>query len=215
MKKNILVLALCLIGSSVSFAQKFHFGLGITPSLVYLHPGSDDLKGDGSKFGFNYGLITEFAITDNYSFATGLTIDSKGGKVVSKVVTVDTAGNPTTFSGDFTLKYIDVPLTMKMKTNQIGYMKYYGQFGLAPGFLIGARGTTKYGSTLIADDADVKDDINNFNLSLVIGLGIEYTLSGNTNLLVGVIYKNGFSDVLNADSKANVNSIGLNIGVLF
>lgn len=203
MKRAILLFTLCVISLSNAFAQKFHFGLGVTPSLVWLHPGSDNLKGDGSKFGFNYGLITEFAITDNYSLATGLTIDSKGGKL----------RNGDTISSA-TIRYIDVPVTIKMKTNQIGYMKYYGQFGLAPGFLIGARGTTSYG-TFSTGDVDIKDGTNNFNVSLVIGLGIEYTLAGNTNLLLGIVYKNGFSDVIDGPNKANVNSLGLNIGVLF
>ena len=211
MKKIILLLSVCGLSIGNLFAQKFHFGLALTPCMAWLHAGSDDLSGDGSKIGFNYGLVTEFAITDNYSFATGLTVDSKGGKLRSKNATVDSLN----FHGEYSIRYVDVPLTLKMKTNPIGYIRYYGQFGLAPGFLIGANGTYKYGSTVLIDNADIKSGINNFNVSLVIGLGIEYNLSGNTNLLVGVVYKNGFSDVLDGSSKANANTLGLNIGVLF
>ena len=211
MKKIILLLSVCGLSIGNLFAQKFHFGLAVTPCMAWLHAGSDDLSGDGSKIGFNYGLVTEFAITDNYSFATGLTVDSKGGKLRSKNATVDSLN----FHGEYSIRYVDVPLTLKMKTNPIGYIRYYGQFGLAPGFLIGANGTYKYGSTVLIDNADIKSGINNFNVSLVIGLGIEYNLSGNTNLLVGVVYKNGFSDVLDGSSKANANTLGLNIGVLF
>ncbi len=197
MKKTIVLSAVCILFISSALAQKLHFGLGITPSLAWIHPGSDNIEGDGSKFGFNYGLITEFAITENYSFATGVTIDNKGGKVKYD-----------TIHQDLTLRYLDVPLSLKMKTNQIGSIRYYGQFGLAPGWLIGARENIS--------DTDIKDQTNNFNVSLVIGLGLEYNLSGNTNLLIGIIYKNGFSDIANgSDTKANVNTIGLNIGILF
>ena len=85
---------------------------------------------------------------------------------------------------------------------------------MAPEFLIGAKGTLKNGSTVV-EDSDIKDDINNSNVSLIIGAGIEYILSGNTNLLLGIVYKNGFTDVINGDPKANANSLGLNVGVLF
>ncbi|MEO5572473.1 MAG: porin family protein [Bacteroidia bacterium] len=220
MKKIILLLALCSLSLGNLFAQKFHFGLGVTPSLAWLHPGSDELTGDGSKIGFNYGLITEFGITENYAFATGITVDSKGGKLKSKtevpfVIPPDTTLMSAVENFDYTIRYVEVPLTLKMKTNAIGYIRYYGQFGLAPGFLIGAKGTEKLGSYTPVDNVDIKDNVNNFNVSLVIALGIEYNLSGNTNLLLGILYKNGFSDVLNQEGKANANSLGLNVGILF
>jgi outer membrane protein with beta-barrel domain len=220
MKKIILLFAVCIISTGYLSAQKFHFGLGVTPSMAWLHAGSDDFKGDGSKVGFNYGLITEFAFTENYAFATGLTVDHKGGKLRSKdelpfVIPPDTTILTDFLYYDFSLRYVEIPATIKMKTNQIGYMRYYGQFGVAPAFLIGAKGTVKEGSFASIDDEDVKDLVNNFNISLVIGLGLEYNLSGSTNLLVGIIYKNGFSDVINQDGKANVNTIGLNVGILF
>jgi opacity protein-like surface antigen len=211
MKKIILLFAVCSLSSVHLFAQKFHFGLGITPTASWIHASSDDLEGDGSKIGFNYGLITEFAFTENYSLATGITFDNNGGKLRTKDAQVDTLN----FQYEFKLQYVELPITLKMKTNPVGYIRYYGQFGVAPEFLIGAKGTYMQGSTLVVDDDDIKDDINNLNVSLIIGLGLEYNLSGNTNLLLGIQYKNGFSDVLNSDSKATVSTLGLNIGILF
>lgn len=211
MKKKFLLSASCILMiSNFAFAQQFHFGLGVTPSLTWMKAGNDSLEGDGSRFGFNYGLITEFAITDNYSFATGLTIDRKGGKLR----TINPAAD-SVFRLDYLITYVDIPVTLKMKTNQIGAMSYFGQFGLAPGLMIGAKGSESIGSVSLLDDKDVKKKINNFNLSLVIGLGLEYNLSENTNFLVAVVYKNGFTDVLNDTFEANVNSIGLNLGILF
>ena len=219
MKKIILLMVVCCVTFSNLFSQedqkKFHFGLGVTPSLAWLHPGSDDFSGDGSKIGFNYGLITEFGFTDNYAFATGITVDHKGGKLRSKTPIVDTLGNDLSLHSNYTIRYIEIPATLKMKTNPIGYIRYFGQFGVAPGFLIGAKGTVTVGDSIALNDEDAKDYINNFNISLVIGLGIEYNLSGNTNLLLGVLYKNGFSDVVNKEGKANANTIGLNVGILF
>ena len=61
------------------------------------------------------------------------------------------------------------------------------QVGVAPGFSLRARAdgksttqirSTGYqaNSTAEFEDQDVKDDINNINLSMVIGAGVEYNL---------------------------------------
>jgi hypothetical protein len=104
-----------------------------------------------------------------------------------------------------TLQYIELPITLKLKTNEIGYLTYYLQAGLAPAINIRSRADIKFNtqtttlatnSTVISnvesDDEDIQDEINNINLSMIIGGGIEYTLSGSTVLLVGVQFNNGF-----------------------
>lgn len=226
MKKIIVLCIICSSTFSNLFSQdskKFHFGLGVTPSMAWLKAGTNELKGDGAKIGFNYGLITEFGFTENYAFATGISVDHKGGKLRSKEESIFILNDDTVTAianYDYSIRYVEIPATLKMKTNQIGYIRYYGQFGVAPGFLIGAKGTEEFDDQLGLNDEDAKNRINNFNISLVIGLGIEYNLSGNTNLLFGVVYKNGFSDVINdvegiITGKAVANTIGLNVGILF
>ena len=53
------------------------------------------------------------------------------------------------------------------------------------------------------------------NINLVVGGGIEYNLSGNTNIMLGLTYNNGFinfldskTPVLNANGKATINNEG-------
>jgi hypothetical protein len=51
---------------------------------------------------------------------------------------------------------------------------------------------------------------------MIIGGGIEYTLSGSTVLLVGVQFNNGFLDVSDDEElKMNSNLLGLSVGILF
>jgi hypothetical protein len=225
MKKIILLFAVCSLSSVHLFAQKFHFGLGITPTASWIHASSDDLEGDGSKIGFNYGLITEFAFTENYSLATGITFDNNGGKLKTKDAQVDTLN----FQYEFKLQYVELPITLKMKTNPVGSILYYGQFGVAPGFLLSGKGdvdtqsqvtdstgTVHAVTTTSAEGADISEGINNLNVSLIIALGLEYSLGGSTKAIAAITFSNGFMDVLDGDnSKASTNTLGLTLGILF
>ena len=117
---------------------------------------------------------------------------------------------------------------MKLKTSEIGYLTYYLQAGVSPGFNIRARADNKTNTqTTFSNNTttnvnteetgvDIQKDINAVNLSMIIGGGVEYTLSGSTVLLVGIQFNNGLFDVLDASSaKANSNYLGLSIGILF
>ncbi len=231
--KKLTAIALLILAGFVSKAQDdegLHFGLKITPSIAWLRTDSKGVESDGSKFGFCYGLITEFKFSDHYSFATGVDVTYRGGKLrqttetndnITKIVTIAESAS--------TLQYIELPVTLKLKTNEIGYLTYYLQAGLAPGINIRSRGDIKINtqtttlatnSTVTSNveftDEDIQDDINNINLSMIIGGGVEYTLSGSTVLLVGLQFNNGLLDVSDdPDLKMNSNMLGLSVGILF
>jgi len=239
MKKIFQLILLCVLLSFGARAQtpekqKFHFGLKASPSLAWLKPDTKGFNSDGSKLGFAYGLITEFNFGDHYAFATGLDITYRGGRLK---FTNDPATTPDTisvYSNKYNIQYLEIPLTLKLKTNEIGYLMYYLQAGISPGICIRAKGTQKQerqvnnggtvtNLTTIEDDQfDFKDQINNFNVSMVIGGGVEYTLSGTTVLLLGLTFSNGFLDAFdkvpemnNTNPKINSNYLALTIGVLF
>jgi hypothetical protein len=228
MKKALLILLIATFAINASAqdkpaGSKFHFGLKATPSLAWLHTDTKGLSTNGSKFGFNYGLITEFNFADHYAFSTGLDITYRGGKF-KQTFPQDATGHAYSFEATNTLEYVEIPLTLKLKTTEIGYMTYFLQFGVAPAINIRARQDLKttdqyQGGTPVSSDSsdiDIKKNINNFNLSMIIAGGIEYNLSGNTNLLAAITFNNGFLDVLDAnDLKANSNYLGLMVGVLF
>ncbi|MFZ7115352.1 MAG: porin family protein [Bacteroidota bacterium] len=231
--KKLTVIALLILTGFVSQAQNnegLHFGLKITPSMAWLRTDTKGTESDGSKFGFCYGLMTEFRFSDNYSFATGLDVTYRGGKLRTTSESTDNITKTVVISESaLTLQYIELPITLKLKTNEIGYLTYYLQAGLAPAINIRARGdiavntqtTTiatddKVTSNVEFNDEDIQDDINNINLSMIIGGGIEYTLSGSTVLLVGIQFNNGFLDVSDDEElKMNSNMLGLSVGILF
>ncbi len=231
--KKLTVIVLFILTSIVSKAQSdegLHFGLKITPSLAWLRTDSKSVETNGSKFGFSYGLITEFKFAEHYAFATGLDITYRGGNLKSTFSINDGTTNIVTVN-EFasTLQYIEIPITLKLKTNEIGSLTYFLQAGVAPGFNIRARSdiksvvettTLSTGDKITTNselnDEDIQDDTNNLNVSMLIGGGVEYTLTGSTVLLVGIQFNNGLLDISDdPDIKANSNLLGLSIGILF
>ena len=60
--------------------QKFNFGLKATPTISWLRVDAEGVSNDGIRIGFTYGLVTEFRISNNYAFGTGIDISYRGGK---------------------------------------------------------------------------------------------------------------------------------------
>ncbi|MFM8918042.1 MAG: hypothetical protein ACKOGP_09920, partial [Bacteroidota bacterium] len=73
--------------------SKFHFGLKASPSYNWMKTDGTGLESDGGSIGLSYGLMTEFAISKNYAFATGLDITYRGGKYIGKNIGKDESGN--------------------------------------------------------------------------------------------------------------------------
>ena len=138
MKKTTVLLALLTICLG-SFAQKkFQLGLQVAPNFSWIKANTDNVENDGLKFGFNYGIMGDFNFADNYAFSTGISLVNTGGKIIRPDIQ-DVPNSGLTAKGygqttaDVRLKYIEIPLTLKLKTNEIGYLKYFGQFGFGLG----------------------------------------------------------------------------------
>lgn len=199
--------------------RTYRFGLQFSPNISWIKTNSTGYLNDGSKVGFSYGLSFEYFMTKNYLFSTGIGIVKGGGSLIyenKNLVSND-------IQEDFKLKYIEVPLLIKMRTNEIGYLTYFGQFGLMAEFNLGSSSTADYqinsdnfGFVITpAPEPPSSTGIGFMNLALSIGGGVEYSISGNTSLMLGVTFNNGFVDQLDGDASANLNYVALNIGIYF
>ena len=229
--KKLLIIASFILISLTIFAQEepaFHFGVKASPSLAWLRSDTKGYASDGSKFGFSYGLITDFNFASKYAFSTGVDITYRGGKfkTVQELKDIVNKDSVISTSASYVLQYLEIPITLKLKTNEIGSVTYYVQVGVAPGINIRARKnyesstqTTVSGipQTINAEEnkLDAQSEINSLNLSMIIGGGVEYTLSGQTVLVGGIQFNNGFLDVFDGDPKVNSNYLALTLGILF
>jgi len=226
MKKVLLVFILAFVVTTAwSQDSNFKFGVKVQPALAWFRvdaPDEPNFKSDGMPFGFGFGLITDFAFTDRYSFSTGLEIANRPGKTIyTYSETNGTSVVNYTRRTKVSLRFIEIPLTLKLRTNEIGYITYFFQAGVSPGYAIRSRAEIEENDKVIDDNADYSDQINEFNLSMILAAGAEYSLGGSTSLLFGITYNNGFLDLIDDEGyngkevKGNSNYLALSLGVLF
>jgi hypothetical protein len=238
--KKTLLFGLALLGFTMSKAQdadkKFRFGLKATPSINWLKIDDEKTyKKGGAAMKFGYGLITEFKITDVAWFQTGLQIDYDGGKwetntdsTVGYLINKDNEllenknikyNDPSSTTGytAFELKkrsyrsmYLTIPLALRLKTKEIGYLTYYGGFG----FLTSVHIRTKVddeaknlvtNTTSTIQKMDVSKDMNILRLGLTLNGGVEINLSGSTSVLLGLGFNQYFLSNVKKDSKYNID----------
>lgn len=226
--KKLLIISL-LLASFSGFSQ-LRFGIVGTPQVTWLKSDNKLVEMDGIRLGISYGLNIDYSFSENATLTTGIFINNAGGKLQYSDTTsifsfehsdiIDTL--PTDVSITYKTQYLEIPLGLKFKTNEIGYITYFGQLGLTPMINISAKGDSEKPDLI--DNEKINKEVSLFNLGYHIGAGIEYNLSGNTSLLAGIIYTNGFFDITrnpkgnkttNVSDKVIMNSVSIKVGVLF
>ncbi len=183
--------------------KNFRLGLSVNPNIGWYRYNDDDYE-SGSKMGFSYGLVADLGFAKNYYFSTGLLINS----IASKATYPAAATTP----GErdlIRLQYVEIPLTVKLKSEENDLGRFYGQFGFSTGFKV--SGKEKFTGTTKKTDID-GDDL--FRLGLQLGGGAEWRLSDNLSLLTGLSFNNGFTRAIK-DGKPKTSYVALNVGVFF
>jgi len=216
--KRILLASLFIIATTQVFAQ-VRLGLTAHPNFGFLKV--ENGKGNGVSTGFSYGLMSDFEFAENYSFATGLTVTTINGKASILnyepyyLLSSSSIGNSTEYDVKFKMQYIEIPLSVKLKTDENDGMKWYGQFGLTADIRIGARQDVKSGNNTYADNAKATDLTKFLRAGMIIGGGMEYRLSGKTSLVTGLTYNNGLTNIAKNNESIRNHYVALNIGVFF
>jgi len=204
--------------------QRVRFGFTASPIFSWLQPDGQYLENEGTRLGLQYGIIADFIIDENnkYAFSTGVMVDNIGGSVRDRQF--HNGDTLVTEFGDvkttYKLQYLNVPLTLKLKTNEIGYLTYFGQFGLDLGFNLKGRRDVEgnyNGASIDEQGIDIISDIVPIRTALRVEAGAEYNLSGSTNLMVGLAWNNGLTNVLDfnqLESDADGRPVFTDNGVL-
>jgi hypothetical protein len=195
-------------------AYGFRLGLTAHPTIGWVKPQVG--KSNGVSLGFAYGLLADFNFAENYSFSTGLTITTINGKSTEIVTTPSSPPVQSPLDLKYKLQYIELPLTLKLRTVKINDVRWYGQFGLSNDFNIGAKQDADLSGSSDYRDKKISDEINFYRAGLIIGAGGEFAIGGQASATVGISFNNGFTDIT-SDKNTSVRNhyIGINFGVFF
>ena len=214
MKNRLLLLAVFLAplfaSAQYSEGNKTQLGFTTSPTFGWLSIPSGQtpaIEPDGMRTGFTYGVLADIPFSENYYFSTALTVSTLNAKAIEPGVSTSV----------YKLQYLEVPLTLKLKSNEMENRRFYGQFGLNTGINIGSKQDIMYTNSSSPDEKNkaIGDQINSFRAGLVLGGGAEWKVAENMSVLTGLTFSNGFSDIFDGEAKAKNSYIALNLGIFF
>jgi len=211
---------LLLVNAPVVFAQPdIRWVADLDPIVTWFSPKTANLEKDGGRLGFNGGMSVEVYFKPNYAFLAGLSLTSLGGNLVYREEASVRVGDnknvvlPRGTSVAYNISYLSFPAALKLRSNEIGEYTYYAQLGIIPQLNIGSRATSSGG--LLKRD-NLSKEISLFNLSVLFGGGIEYSLGGQTSLVTGIFFHNGFMDIFSSSKhNAGLNYFTFRVGMIF
>jgi hypothetical protein len=240
--------------------SKFRFGIQASPQLSNLRTSDLDIKTTGlGNLGLKIGAIADYYFRDNYAVSMGVGFGfNQGGRLLYEKGGNYLIGSPLTQnawnSGTKTkslpdgvkiryhINHLEIPISLKMRTNQFGYLRYYAEAPIVTlGFLTKARADID-GDKIATTNENIKNDVVPLALSWGFGGGVQYDISDNTGLTAGLYYQRVFSDAtknngykaatlefegdpaitsdnlytpVREDTRAQMGIITLRIGILF
>ena len=206
-------LAVLFFSPNDAQSQGYHLGLQLAPNISMAEPRELSHEAIQSEAHFGYGFVFDAMFTDKYAIGTGVNVFYNGGITQHLAFQEDENG---LFIEAVQLvqqqQYVEIPLTFKMRTNEIGYTTYFGQFGAGFGLHVRSEGSQKTTSFATLDSlgsvmevvfsqpaleaaeseqVSMADRTRLFRPSMIIGLGAERRLTGSTALVFALRYNVG------------------------
>ncbi|MBC6400949.1 MAG: PorT family protein [Ekhidna sp.] len=180
---------LLFIISAVSTSAQTRLGVKLAPVVTSNRVTNDaqSVDNDGAAFKMSVGLIVDKPLSDTYFLSSGLVYIPKKAAFRTD----------TTYSEEYSLQYLQIPLTLKLFTNEMAPdLKAYFQMG-------GSFEVKVFEEEEDPDHFAVKS-FNPIDFSVILGTGIEYRAGINTTLFGGVSYQRGLINAVNeTDARAD------------
>lgn len=228
MRRNLLILSLLLVISSSLSAQYRDFVCGFKGGIAlhWLRPDNAKLVRMGAGLGYDYGFNGEYYFNENYAVAFGfdmLYLSSRYGFI--DVRPVPSVEREVMVTRQYHGSYLELPLSMKLKTDKVGRFRFFGRMGVGIGFRLKAKVMDSYSYNNYvyeADDyVDVKDQYSLVRGSFLIGGGSEFVLKGSTCLYAELLFNGGINNAFSTDfaTRTSINAcynlLGLQVGIMF
>ncbi len=180
-------------------------GIHFDPIISWFTTDNYNIRNDGAIPGYNFGISYNRYIGPNYSISSGINIIEAGGRLISNEITYFEIRNYKreilTVGPDeaiiYRIKYLSVPLGLKLETSETGYGSLFVDLGLDPKIVIGGRADIP---SLNIKGSNALPELKTFNLSYHLMAGIAYPIAGNTSAVLGIDFDNNFFDITKDNS---------------
>ncbi|PRY07853.1 outer membrane protein with beta-barrel domain [Pontibacter ummariensis] len=208
-----------------SASAQIEIGLMASPTIAgnrFIAEDRYNLEKESNNLYLGVGVIADYFFSQNYAFSTGVIYRGKGGEVSYNYTRADGSGSTVTTRGkdDIALQYIEVPLTLKLFTNEIapGTLAYF-QVGGSLNTKVAAQVNDKK----VINGERVLKRFNIFEADVLLGGGVEFQIGESTKLFGGLTYHRGLTDIDDyyeeqfSDKNVSLknNSVSLDFGVKF
>ena len=204
MKKSLLIVGLLLAMSLTASAQYkgFSFGFKLGPTFDWTDSKTGAAINQGTKTGFDLGVVAEYYFAENYAIVTGVNVDFVKGHYsfddMRNISAIDSITDYQlgTIDRQFKTTIYEIPLMLKMVTPELGGLplRAYAQVGGAFGYTqrVKVMDTFTLGEINDKDYRATDGEYNPFHASLRIGAGAEYTLLETTRVFAGIYFSHDF-----------------------
>jgi len=181
------------------------FGIHFDPVISWFTTGNYNIRNDGAVPGYIFGVSYNRYIGPNYSISSGVNIIEAGGRLISDETTYFEIRNYrkeilTVDPGEaiiYRIKYLSVPLGLKLETSETGDGSLFADIGLDPKIVIGGSADIP---SLNIKGSNAFPELRAFNLSWHLMAGIVYPLAGNTSAVLAIGFDNNFIDITKENS---------------
>jgi hypothetical protein len=243
MKRIILVFCILITFTQQLLAQdldgKLEFGLGISPALSWVNSKTKMVNSGGTSINFGFGARVNYKFSEKYALAFELNLQNLGAKTQFDRINVkynNTVKTSDDFSLNYNLKYIEVPVMMKMRTETKNKISYFGEFGTNLGWLLNQLADVdskelslgkvntrnpEVGDEFVlinADNVTTEYDysLNRLKLGMIFGGGVHLHSDINAIVEIGLRYHVGLTDIYKEDKWEGTNqAIAINLGFIF
>ena len=204
MKKSLLIVGLLMAMSLTASAQYkgFSFGFKLGPTFDWTGSKTGAAINQGTKTGFELGVVAEYYFAEIYAIVTGVNVDFVKGQYsfddMRNISAIDSITDYQlgTIDRQFKTTIYEIPLMLKMVTPELGGLplRAYAQVGGAFGYTqrVKVMDTFTLGEINDKDYRATDGEYNPFHASLRIGAGAEYTLLETTRVFAGIYFSHDF-----------------------
>lgn len=226
--KKIVIATLFSLSSVILVAQeedegRIKGGLTVATGLNFKTPETNLLSSKGAGLDFTIGMLGDYKINNTISLTSGVEFDftrfsyafandfQNGGPVFVEYRDKEVLrnGHEGAFDGLFRVDerrsraiYATIPTMVKFQTNYMGYIRYFGRFGLRNSFLMRSRvdfdgATVGDGLSMTPgelEDMGVPRDLAFYRGSVGLSVGAEWNFAGSTSLVGELGYFYGFTN---------------------